>query len=325
MHERRAKIFNTLGKKGYLNILNLCTWLINLELLWCVPRTERGNFDQLMFPCKCACFYCVLRSPETSEMGYITKQRVCIKSCLEIQKLPLTLTTCLIVRRLTAVNHWISPVFTRFYWIQSIKCAADFAIHISVYHSLVDEKFYSSGVLCCLIKWDNTLKFLTLKINVPSFFKTYTNQEEITNHETLISNIWVLRRGLRYLRYHSRTFNSFYIWHKKKLSFLPAQWKCTIWNFLKSTVSDKIRNWYKIENRMMQIGFHTLEYEWNFVFWLLLFCDLHSTKNLKPKTQNWIWVQHWALFSEWHNRDNNRHKSRTCQYAILQLRYNNSW
>jgi len=48
-----------------------------------------------------------------------------------------------IVRRLKAVNHCISPLFTRFYWINYIKCAADFAIYISVYHSLVDEKFYS--------------------------------------------------------------------------------------------------------------------------------------------------------------------------------------
>ena len=132
-----------------------------------------------------------------------------------------------IVRRLKTVNHCIFPVFIRFYWINSIKWAAGFAVHIFVYHSLVDEKFYSSGLVCCGI-W-NTWKFLTLKIKVPSSSKTSTNQEGVTNHETLIFNIWVLRRGLRYLRYHFRTFHSFYIWHKVKLPFLPARWR----NFLK--------------------------------------------------------------------------------------------
>jgi len=61
-----------------------------------------------------------------------------------------------IVRRLKAVNHWISPVSIRFYWINSIKWAADFAVHIFVYLSLVDERFYSPGVLCCVI-WNTEI------------------------------------------------------------------------------------------------------------------------------------------------------------------------
>ena len=44
-----------------------------------------------------------------------------------------------------------------------------------------------------------------------------------------------------------------------------------------------IRNWIKILNKVMQVGFHPLENKWVFVFWLLLFCKLHSTKQSKAK------------------------------------------
>jgi hypothetical protein len=58
------------------------------------PSKVRGIFVHPKFPCKCACFQYVLLLPTTTEVGYLTKQTICIKSCLKIQMLPLTPTTC---------------------------------------------------------------------------------------------------------------------------------------------------------------------------------------------------------------------------------------
>lgn len=173
-----------------------------------------------------------------------------------------------------------------------------------------------------------------------SFSKPSASQG-VTNQEYLIFNIWVLRRGLQYFPLDSRTFNSFYIGHKAKLYFYLHSGSVPQIIFWKSNLSDKIHNWSKIENKMMQIGFHPLEIKRNFVLWLLPLCELHSSKQSKSKntsmhivsrlltsasaqTQNWLRVQtkcnmpmqllltvkrcawkwvHCALFREWHNRE----------------------
>jgi hypothetical protein len=38
----------------------------------------------------------------------------------------------------------------------------------------------------------------------------------------------------------------------------------------------------------MQTSFHPLEIKWNFVLWLILFCELYSTKQYKSKNAKLI-------------------------------------